>query len=138
MSTLRVDARDVFDANAKTARNFRARIVGHFRRVGPNVWDDYIFEPIDGGQTVDVLAGVPVQVETQGVEADDACFRMHRHGEVDRLVWESDQSGDDLPHDRRTHFLAECVRAFSEAHGIGGAAVIAGKLRSSAAKPSLE
>lgn len=135
----RIDARDVLDPNAKTAQNFRARIVGHFRHAGPNAWDDYVFEPIAAGETVDVLPDVPIEVETEG-----AAFRMRYHGEVERLVWEPDASAEPLAEndpsaaDMRTRFLAECVRAFSEAQGIGGAAVIASKLRSTPPKPSLD
>ncbi len=142
MSGRQIDARDVLDPNARTTRNFRARVVGHFRRVGPNAWDNYVFEPIAGGAMVDVLADVPVEVEAEGT-----AFRMRRHGEVERLVWVPDAPEDGAPADaaggeetaeRRARFLAECVRAFSEAQGLGGAAVIAGKLRSTPPKPSLD
>ena len=80
MKVERIDARDVLDANAKTACAFAARTVGHFRRAGPNAWDDYLFESIAGGEVLDVSAGVPVQVEPEG-----AVFRMRCHGEVLRL-----------------------------------------------------
>ena len=82
MSTQRIDARDVLDANARTAVNFRARICGHFGRTGPNTWDDYVFQPVENGEIVDVLTDVPIQVESEGAE-----FRMRRHGEVERLIW---------------------------------------------------
>jgi len=132
MSTERIDARDVLDTNAKTARGFRARIVGHFRRAGPNPWDDYTFQPIAAGDVVDVLADVPIQVETDG-----AVFRMRLHGEVDRLVWEPPQAPGGEP-ELRARFLAEYVRPFSEDAGIGAAAVIARKLNSTSPKPSLD
>lgn len=127
-----IDARDVLDANARTAVNFRARVVGHFRRKGPNSWDSYVFEAIENGETVDVLAAVQIQVESEG-----AAFRMRRHGEVERLVWHP-ADGETPGPDTRARFLAECVRAFSEDQGIGAAAVIASKLRSTPPKPSLD
>jgi hypothetical protein len=132
MSTQGIDARDVLDANARTAVNFRARVVGHFRRTGPNSWDNYVFQPVENGETVDVVAAVPIQVESEGAE-----FRMRRHGGVERLVWhpaDGETSGPDV----RARFLAKCVRAFSEDQGIGAAAVIASKLRSTPPKPSLD
>ena len=132
MSTQRIDARDVLDANAKTAMNFRARIVGYFRRTGPNTWDDYVFQPAENGETVDVLADVPIQVESEGAE-----FRMRRHGEVKRLVWHP-ADGETPGPNTRARFLVKCVRAFSEDQGIGPAAVIASKLRSASPKPSLD
>ena len=68
----RVDARDVLDANGKTKRAFRGEIVGHFRQTGPNAWDDYEFVRETSG-TIDVLTGIKVQTEDDGV-----IFRM-RH-----------------------------------------------------------
>jgi hypothetical protein len=132
MSTQRIDARDVLDANARTAVNFHARICGHFRRTGPNSWDDYVFQPVENGETVDVLADVPIQIESEGAE-----FRMRRKGEVERLVWHP-ADGETSGPDARARFLATCVRAFSEDQGIGPAAVIASKLRSTPPKPSLD
>ena len=132
MSTQRIDARDVLDANARTAASFRARIVGHFRRTGPNTWDDYVFQPVENGETVDVFADVPIQVESEGAK-----FRMRRQGEVVRLVWHP-ADGETSGPDARARFLAKCVRAFSEDQGIGPAAVIASKLRSTPPKSSLD
>jgi hypothetical protein len=140
MATERIDARDVLDTNAKTAVGFRARIVGRFRRAGPNAWDDYLFEPLSGGELLDVLADVPIQVE-----AEEAAFRMRRRGEVERLVWEPGEGttggttgGTKRGSDLRARFLAQCIRPFSDDQGIGAAAVIASKLRSTPPKPSLD
>ncbi|MFO1153687.1 MAG: hypothetical protein U1E42_08505 [Rhodospirillales bacterium] len=132
MSTEEIDARDVLDVNARTAVNFRARVVGHFRRKGPNSWDNYVFCPVENGETVDVLAAVPIQVESEGAD-----FRMRRHGGVERLAWHPDDDDTSGP-DVRARFLAECVRAFSEDQGIGAAAVIASKLCSTPPKTSLD
>ncbi|MFO1128733.1 MAG: hypothetical protein U1E66_09950 [Rhodospirillales bacterium] len=132
MSIQHIDARDVLDANARTAVPFRARIVGHFRRTGPNSWDDYVFQAVENGETVDVFAGVAIQVES-----DRAEFRMRQHGEVERFVWEPVE-GEGCEPDARSRFLAECCRAFSEDQGVGAAAVIASKLTSTPPKPSLD
>jgi len=133
MTTERIDARDVLDANAKTTEAFSARVVGRFVRSGPDVWDDYVFEVCDATETVAVMADVPVQVEAEG-----ARFRMRRQGEVLRLQWlPNPASGDADPPDR-TQFLATCVRPWGDAPGRGAAAVIAEKLSSTAPKPSLD
>ena len=66
-----IDSRDVLDANARTCRAFRARILGHFRRVGPNKWDPYRFVRAEGDQEIDVLPGLKIQVEEYG-----AVFRL--------------------------------------------------------------
>lgn len=129
MRIQRIDARDVLDVNAKTSVNFRARVVGRFRRTGPNSWDDYVFETVANGETIDVLAAVPVQVESEGAE-----FRMRRHGEVERLVWQP-ADGENFAPDARARFLIKCVGAFSQDQGIGPTAVIASKLRAMT-KPS--
>lgn len=124
----RVDARDVLDPDAKTARGFRGRVVGHYRPCGPNPWDDYTFVVEDQG-IIDVLPGLKIQLEQRG-----ARFRMRRQGKVVRVEWEpSDRdleklSVDDI-RERRRLFLAEYVESFDEAQG-QAAAVIARKLDS--------
>lgn len=101
----RVDARDVLDAEATTGRAFPGRVVGVFRRTGPNDWDDYELVEEDGGP-IDVLAGVPIQLEPAGPR-----FRMRRRGEVVVVEWtpdDGDSAGPDA--DPRERFLASCVR----------------------------
>ncbi|MBI5489804.1 MAG: hypothetical protein HY905_20890 [Deltaproteobacteria bacterium] len=123
----RVDARDVLDPNAHARRAFRARVVGHFARTGPNAWDDYEFvaEP---GKDLDVLPGIPIQVEEHGPS-----FRTRSRGRVVRAEWIP--SGGAADSDRpglaalRARFLAECVEGFAEAAGQGAGAVIVRKLR---------
>jgi hypothetical protein len=101
----RVDARDVLDADATTARAFRGRVVGSFRRTGPNEWDDYELVPGDGG-AVDVLAGLPIQLEPDG-----ARLRMRRRGEVVVVEWTPDDARtDETAGDVRSRFLESCVR----------------------------
>ena len=122
----RVDARDVLDPDGRTARAFRGRIVGHYRRVGPDAWDDYRFVAEDGGE-IDVLPGLKIQVERHG-----ARFRMRRQGRVIRVEWSPSAADlDRMPEDnttaRRALFMAEHVQHFDEASG-QPMAVIASKL----------
>jgi hypothetical protein len=123
----RVDARDVLDPNAQTKIAFAARVVGHFRPTGPNRWDDYHFveEP---GETLEVLPGLPIQVEAHGVE-----FRMRAGGRVLRASWNPPDDvaralGGDA-HGLRRRFLAECIDGFAEARGQGAGAMIVRKLK---------
>ena len=123
----RVDARDVLDPNANTRRAFRARVLGRFARTGPDPWDDYEYleEP---GKELDVLPGIPIQLEEHGAE-----FRIRSRGRVVRAAWippadagSAPRAGDSA---LRARFLAECVDAFAEAAGQGAGAVIVRKLR---------
>jgi hypothetical protein len=124
----RVDARDVLDPDAKTARAFKGRVVGHYRPCGPNPWDDFKFVLEDEG-IIEVLPGLKIQLERRG-----ARFRMRRQGKVIRVEWEpSDKdlqmlSVDDI-RERRRLFLAEFIESFDEAQG-HAVAVIARKLDS--------
>ena len=63
MRSRRVDARDVLDADATTSRAFSGRVVGVYRRNGPDVWDDYLLVDLDG-TPIEVFAETPIQVET--------------------------------------------------------------------------
>ncbi|MBI5502439.1 MAG: hypothetical protein HY907_19505 [Deltaproteobacteria bacterium] len=123
----RVDARDVLDPNAHTRCAFRARVLGRFARTGPNAWDDYEFldEP---GRELDVLPGIPIQVEEHGAE-----FRIRSRGRVVRAIWipPAAAPGSDRPPSAalRARFLAECLDGFAEAAGQGAGAVIVRKLR---------
>jgi hypothetical protein len=98
-----VDARDVLDADAVTSRPFPGRIVGVFRRAGPNAWDDYVLVEEDGGP-IEVFAGTPIQVESEG-----ATFRMRRKGEVVRVAWTPDDGGNEGGAGLRARFLKSCV-----------------------------
>lgn len=100
----RVDARDVLDADATTSRAFTGRVVGVFRRAGPNAWDDYVLVDEDGGP-IEVFAQTPIQVEREG-----ATFRMRRRGEVVRVAWTPDDGGNEGKVDLRARFLDSCVR----------------------------
>ena len=100
----RVDPRDVLDADASTRRAFAGRIVGVFRRRGPNSWDDYVLVDEDGGP-IEVFAGTPIQLET-----DAATFRMRRRGEVVLVRWTPDDGEAEAGADLRARFLRSCVR----------------------------
>lgn len=122
-----VSARDVLDTNAAAARVFRGKIVGRFRRTGPNTWDDYAFVH-DEGETVDVLPGIKVQLERFGTDV-----RVRRHGVVVRLRWvpSSDEEERVEPmssRQRRAYFADTYLSPFEERTGWGAAAIIADKL----------
>jgi hypothetical protein len=123
----RVDSRDVLDPNGRTRRAFAARVVGRYRRIGPNPWDDYELLPAEG-ESLRVAAGIKIQVEGSG-----ARFRMRRHGQVLVVEWtpsEDDRAalaaaGRDIHH----AFIAACVEDYASPPGFGLAAVIAKKLK---------
>jgi hypothetical protein len=99
-----VDARDVLDADATTSRPFSGRIVGVYRRRGPNAWDDYVLVDEDGGP-IEVFAETPIQVEEDG-----ATFRMRRRGEVIRVAWTPEDGEREGDADLRARFRESCVR----------------------------
>jgi hypothetical protein len=122
----RVDARDVLDANGKIKKAFLGEIVGHFRRTGPNSWDDYEFVREPGGN-VEVLAGVRVQTEDDGV-----IFRMRHRGRVVRVAWiatDADCSElEGMTTKPRQYFLDHYVQSFRHETGLGATAAIARNL----------
>ncbi len=121
-STTRVDSRVVFQPNARTKRSFSGRIVGSYRRAGPNAWDDYEFDSGDGG-SVDVYPGVKVQIE-----AEDARFRMRKAGKVVVVEWTptpAEQAAFSADQTPRAAFLNHCIGTFKNKGGMGAAAFIA-------------
>jgi hypothetical protein len=100
----RVDARDVLDADATTRRALSGRVVGVYRRSGPNSWDDYVLVEENGG-TIEVFAETPIQVEKEG-----ATFRMRRKGEVVLVAWTPEDGEREEGADLRARFLESCVR----------------------------
>ena len=122
----RISSRRVFQANAVSKRTFAGRIVGRYRRLGPNAWDDYVYEPAAGGG-ITVLPGLKIQVEKTG-----AVFRMRHRGQVIAVEWQpveqrlaEVQAGADA----RDVFLKRCVRGIGSRPAIGAAATIVSKLR---------
>ena len=104
MRSRRVDARDVLDADATTSRAFSGRVVGVYRRSGPDVWDDYLLVDLDG-TPIEVFAETPIQVEQDG-----ARFRMRRKGEVIVVAWTPEQGAAEAGADLHARFLESCVR----------------------------
>ena len=100
----RVDARDVLDADATTSRAFSGRIVGVFRRTGPNSWDDYVLVEQDGGP-IEVFPETPIQLEPEG-----AAFRMRRKGQVVVVSWRPRTGEVEKGASARARFLELCVR----------------------------
>ena len=126
---MRVDARDVLDPNAKTLRSFRAQVVGYFRRMGPNSWDDYKLVMKEGA-VIEVNPKLRIQLEKHGVD-----LRMRKDGRVVRVRWiPDDDEAEELkrasPDERREAFCERYLEVFANARGAGAAAVIASKLRS--------
>ena len=119
-----VCTRKVFVPNGKTKRSFEGRIVGRFRRVGPNSWDDYQFVSEDGGP-VEVFPGIKVQVDPAKPR-----FRMRMRGEVALIEWQQDEADETgAAGDRRAALLEDYVEHFGHKTGIGAAAFIAKTLR---------
>jgi hypothetical protein len=124
----RVDSRDVLDPTGKTKASFSAKIVGFYKRVGPNPWDDYKFVSRDG-DTIDVRSELKVQMEKFGL-----AFRLRYQGKVVRLEWQPSaediqRAGDDDQATLRTFFLSHYILDFAEAGPQNAAALIANKLR---------
>jgi hypothetical protein len=102
--TRRLDARDVLDADATTARGFWGRVLGVYRRTGPNAWDDYALVEEDGGP-IEVFPETPVQLENEG-----AVFRMRRKGVVTVVAWVPGPGETRDGPDLRARFLESCIR----------------------------
>jgi hypothetical protein len=126
VSPARVPSNDVLDPNARVRRPFRARPVGRYERVGPNVWDDYAFVA-EAGEPIGVRAGVLVQLEP-----GCAVFRMRLRGQVHVLEWLPAEEDGQQP----AVTAAQAARLLRERHieeyasppPLGPAVVIAKKL----------
>ena len=121
----RVDTRNVFKANAIVRRSFTGRIVGRYRRLGPNPWDDYEYRAAPGG-TLTVLPGLKVHLERAG-----ATLRMRHRGQVVVVALAADGAGTGpavADGDRPGHSLQDYVRTFANRPGAGAGAAIASKL----------
>lgn len=121
-----VCSRMVLVPNGKTKRNFPGRIIGHFRRVGPNPWDDYLFVSEPGGP-IDVSPGIKVQIEPS-----EPRIRMRMRGKVVVVEWvptDADQADMGEAGDLRTALLDNYVEHFGNKAGIGVVAFVAKTLR---------
>ncbi len=111
-----IDARDVLDTNGVVKETFEGHVVGRFRRLGPNSWDDYERVDEDGG-AITVHRGVPVMVDHEERE-----LRMRAQGRVVIVRWQPE--GEPVP-----RALESVIKPHDEAPGMGAAAVIVKKLR---------
>lgn len=123
-----IDARDVLDVNARVRRGFVGVVLGHFRRIGPNAWDNYEYIESQDEEPIEVYPGIKIQLEPAGCD-----FRMRSMGKVLRVSWRSNQDEIDQPESTsggaRDRFMGHYVEAFDEKPGYGAAAVIADKLK---------
>ena len=141
----RVKSSDVLDPTHEVTKAFTALMVGAFRRVGPNSWDDYEFvrksvratSASGTKESVEVLPTVLVQFESRG-----ACVRIRADGKVLRVEFQpsaveiatlSKQLGvpfEPLQHVRmlRQYFEGTYLRQLGQVASLGAAAVIVGKL----------
>ena len=118
-----IDARDVLVCNARSARQWSGRVVARFRRTGPNAWDSFVREPIEDGETIEVLPAVKLQIEPSG-----ALARLRRRGEVVVVAWQpeaADAAAIAAGGSAAAVFRDRCVRGYSEARGMGPAMAIA-------------
>lgn len=129
-----VKSADVLDPTHEAIRAYRASVSGHFERIGPNAWDDYRFvksssEPGTKPSIVDVLPGVPLQLEARGPEV-----RMRAEGRVIRVRWlpgaaDLDRLGPDPePRVMRQFFIQNYLAARGSEAALGVSAVVARKL----------
>lgn len=129
-----VKSADVLDPTHEATRPYRASVIGYFERIGPNAWDDYRFfksstEPGTGPSIIDVLPGVPLQLEARGPEV-----RMRSEGRVIRVRWlpnaaDHDRLGrDPEPRALRQFFIQNYLAAHGSEAGLGVSAVVAMKL----------
>ncbi len=124
---MQVKASDVLDTNAAITRPFVGKIVGQFRRMGPNRWDDYELIREDLG-SIDVFPGVRVQLATRGPE-----FRMRAKGKVLLVRWTPDAELAEAHPELhgpalRNYFVQQYCESSRDDPGIGEAAVLASKL----------
>jgi hypothetical protein len=141
----RVKSSDVLDPTHEVAQVFRAKVLGTFRRVGPNSWDDYEFVKKSSGKTsgsetqdvIEVLPTVPVQFENRGawvrLRTDGKVCRVEFLPQEDDLKRIGTQLGEPFEpgvHARamRQYFEAAYLRRLGQGAAFGAAAVIVGKL----------
>lgn len=79
-------AKDVFTANAVTKVDLDGTIIGRYRPVGPNKWDDFEYEREDGDETFSVSSVSRIQVEPLGAKPE-VLFRVRSGRDVLMLRW---------------------------------------------------
>lgn len=129
----RVKSADVLDPTHEARSAYRGEVLGYFDRMGPNAWDDYQF--VNSGnsspvETVDVLPGVPLQLEPRG-----AVVRMRSKGRVVRVRWVASESDHEAlgsepePRAIRQHFVEHYLVPRGSESALGATAVIVNKIR---------
>jgi hypothetical protein len=124
----RIKSSDVLDVTHHTVSTMRGRVVGYFRRLGPNSWDDYGFvaEP---GEDIELVPGVPVMLESRGAE-----LRVRSKGHVVRVRFvPSEVDRPQLPEDAsnvqlRRYLAEQVLGVVGEESTLGVSGVIAKKL----------
>lgn len=143
----RVKSADVLDATHEAKRPFRGVVLGYFRRMGPNTWDDYQFvrsiatdatkaletaaefdEPNES-VTLQVLPRVPLQLEARGAE-----IRIRSSGRVVRVRWLAEPADVEAmgararPREIRRYFVEQCLSSLTAETKLGAGVVIAKRL----------
>jgi len=138
---------DVLDVTHVIRNRFRAEIIGYFRRMGPNPWDDYQFVRLSAPngaadqtragefhvgelpQTLELLPQVPLQLEAHG-----PVVRVRSCGSVVRARWivapvdaVALRQGAE-PSEIRNYFVHTYLGMISPEAALGATAVIAKKL----------
>ncbi len=122
----KVRSQQVLVATHTTKSSLTGTILGYFRRLGPNPWDDYRFVK-DEGAMLQLLPGVPVMLEPNG-----AVFRVRSRGRVVRVRYQPPQVTSDARSGSRSHaraaLLEQLLTPISAPTLLGGAGAIAKKL----------
>lgn len=124
----RVKSSDVLDVTHTLSSAMTGQVVGYFRRLGPNSYDDYGFvaEP---SESLELLPNVPVMLERRGPEV-----RVRSRGRVVRVrfVPTADDHavlGDNpSPQALRAYFVERFLSGGGEDGPLGASALIAKKL----------
>jgi hypothetical protein len=146
----RVKSSDVLDVTHQSNRRFRGVIVGYFRPIGPNAWDDYQFIRSPAVDAVrlralvtaasvtgeleqqEVLPNVPLQLESRAPEV-----RMRSGGRVVRVHWLAEPAdvqalgAEAEPRDVRRYFVGHYLTPLGSEVALGEAALVARKLSGS-------
>jgi hypothetical protein len=143
----RVKSNDVLDPTHVARRPFRGKVIGYFRRIGPNAWDDYQFirsaasdatqvaaasdksHGSDLPQSQEILPQVPLQLESHRAEV-----RVRSNGRVVRVRWlpdlkdEATLGADAEPGETRRYFIETCLLPLGAEAVLGATAVMVKKL----------
>ena len=79
-------AKETFQANATTKVDLQGMIIGRYRPVGANKWDDYEYQKDEDEFVEDIDSGTRVQVEPLGADPE-VLFRIKSGRDVLMLRW---------------------------------------------------